>query len=91
MFRTQAETTEVSPPENVPATTAATAGGGGGDGEEATAAGGGVIVPPPAMGGGDLIGDLLALDMPSGGDYNAPPAAGGEGEGEKSEEKMLTC
>ena len=55
------ETTEERPPETEPANI------------HVTPAQPAAPVPPP--GEGDLIGDLLSLDLPSESSYNAPPAA----------------
>ena len=75
LFRPLAEPTEVSPPETV----AATEGGS----ESATAGGGGGIVAP-APPENNLIGDLLSLDLPTGGAYNAAPA------GERERERLMS-
>ena len=58
----------MSPPETVAAT--------GGGNEAATAGSGGGVVAPPPPAGESLIGDLLSLDLPSDGAYNAPASSG---------------
>lgn len=60
----------MSPPETVAAT--------GGGSEAATAGGGGGVITQPPPPSESLIGDLLSLDLPSDGAYNAPASSTGE-------------
>ena len=70
----------MSPPETVAAT---------GGSETATAGSGGGVVAPPPPAGESLIGDLLSLDLPSDGAYNAP-ALGGKRKRERSSNVFKT-